>query len=42
LKVTAMVSEICTTPAFSPMPASIRVLGGAFSPNWRRCTLLDL
>ena len=30
------------TPAFSPMPASSRSVGGAFSPNWRRCTLLDL
>ncbi len=30
------------TPAFSPMPASSRSLGGAFSPNWRRWTLLDL
>ncbi len=42
LKVTASSSETRTTPAFSPMPASSRSLGGAFSPNWRRCTLLDL
>ena len=42
LKVTAISSEICTTPAFSPMPASMRVFSGVFSPNWRRCTLLDL
>ena len=31
-----------TTPAFSPMPASSRSLGGAFSPNCRKWTLLDL
>ena len=42
LKVTARWSETWTTPAFSPMPASIRSDGGAFSPNCRRWTLLDL
>ena len=42
LKVTARSSEIRTTPAFSPMPASSRSDGGAFSPNCRRWTLLLL
>jgi hypothetical protein len=42
LKVTAQPSPMSTTPAFSPMPTSNASDGGAFSPNWRRCTLLDL
>jgi hypothetical protein len=42
LNVTAQPSPASTTPAFAPMPASSRPVRGAFSPNWRRCTLLDL
>ena len=42
LNVTASLSLTWITPAFSPMPASSRSLCGAFSPNWRRCILLDL
>ena len=42
LKVTAMSSETWMTPAFSPIPASSRSDGGAFSLNCLRWTLLDL
>src|SRR4026207_1464128 len=42
LNVTAQPSPASTTPALAPMPASPRPVFGAFSPNWRRCTLLDL
>src|SRR6266542_2812985 len=42
LKVTASRSEMRTTPALAPIPASSRSEGGAFSANWRRWTLLDL
>ncbi len=42
MNVTARSSETCTTPAFSPMPASIRVFFGTLATNSRRCTLLDL
>src|SRR6476469_10559661 len=33
-----------TTPAFSPIPtiSRDRMSSVTFSPNWRRCTLLDL
>src|SRR5262245_53292503 len=42
LNVTAKRSLTAITPAFSPMPASSRSERGAFSPNCRKWTLLDL
>ena len=44
LKVTAQPSPMSTTPAFSPMPASMvdRMSSVVVSPKYFRCTLEDL
>ena len=44
LKVAAQPSPMSTTPAFSPMPASIdaRIASVVVSPKYRRCTFEDL